>query len=707
MTVPTKNLRLCISIASATLVCALIGACGGGAGGGEARENVTPPPSATITFPGDAAFLTEGRVTIRGTASVETAIRQVMVNGVQATSSNGFANWEATLDLPAGVNALIVSAEDVKGNKKSQAATATVTVGPWFQSEAGRRIAMEASGKILVTDGAFDKGRLLRVDPSSGARAVVSGATSGELRFSGYNALAVEKTGNVVVGDCVRVLRVDAGTGLRSVVSDATIGSGPLLNCVSDVAVEPSGKLVVLDWAGEEWRSRADKVMRVVRIDPLTGDRRIVSDGSNGTGPQLTASSIAVESTGQLLVSNLGAWGTDLVRVDPVTGARTVVSAASAASGPTTIIDTRLRLQPGGQVLVAESYWDRPSRVSRVDPQSGVRTVISDASTGSGPNFVGYDPVDIAIEASGQLVVATSERITRIDPANGARTIASQVSIGSGPGFMEPTNLVVVEQAGSLLVVDYTGTSPNRIVRVDARSGARTIVSDGATGGGPLFGAIAGITVERAGGIVVLDRQPASTRIVRVDPSSGARTVVAEGLSTVLNAIAVDAAGRFVMAGSVFGSGDLVLRIGAQGAAPTIISSTPPPDLSGIQGPIHGLGSQSVTAMAIAPNGQLIVAGLGGGIVRVDPVSGARTTLAPDQANSLALDAEGNIFLGNYSAVSRLDSATGLSTTIASSVADLARGIALEASGMLPVTSSRKAVMRMDPRNGQLAMISR
>ncbi len=52
---------------------------------------------------------------------------------------------------------------------------------------------------------------------------------------------------------------------------------------------------------------------------------------------------------------------------------------------------------------------------------------------GSGPGFV--SPRGIAVEADGSLVVVDSglEAVVRVDPVSGDRTIISDASIGSGP----------------------------------------------------------------------------------------------------------------------------------------------------------------------------------------------------------------------------------------------------------------------------------
>jgi sugar lactone lactonase YvrE len=85
----------------------------------------------------------------------------------------------------------------------------------------------------------------------------------------GLGGIAVEASGHLVVIDRGRqaVVRVDPETGERTLVSDATTGRGLPFLGLGGIAVEASGHLVVIDRDREA----------VVRVDPHTGDRTLVS----------------------------------------------------------------------------------------------------------------------------------------------------------------------------------------------------------------------------------------------------------------------------------------------------------------------------------------------------------------------------------------------------------------------------------------------
>lgn len=80
------------------------------------------------------------------------------------------------------------------------------------------------------------------------------------------------------------------------------------------VAIESSGALLLVD----------SDLDAVVRVDPATGDRTIVSDKGTGGGPTFSGPvGIAVEASGDLVVVDLGRRA--VLRVDAVTGDRAFI----------------------------------------------------------------------------------------------------------------------------------------------------------------------------------------------------------------------------------------------------------------------------------------------------------------------------------------------------------------------------------------------
>ena len=114
----------------------------------------------------------------------------------------------------------------------------------------------------------------------------------------------------------------------------------------------------------------------------------------------------------------------------------------------------------------------------RVDPVSGDRTIVSDDTTGSGPNLL--HAIDLVVESGGSIVALDSRRkaVMRIDPVSGDRTIVSDDTTGSGPIFSRPRDLVI-EADGNLVMVDIDAYAEGMValIRIDPVSGDRTVFS--------------------------------------------------------------------------------------------------------------------------------------------------------------------------------------------------------------------------------------
>ena len=82
-------------------------------------------------------------------------------------------------------------------------------------------------------------------------------------------------------------------SGIGFVTGDS-VGSGPGFIVPKSVAVEADGSLVVVDFG----------LRAVFRVNPVSGDRTIISDASIGSGPGLGfPEGIAVEADGSLVVT--------------------------------------------------------------------------------------------------------------------------------------------------------------------------------------------------------------------------------------------------------------------------------------------------------------------------------------------------------------------------------------------------------------------
>jgi sugar lactone lactonase YvrE len=259
----------------------------------------------------------------------------------------------------------------------------------------------------------------------------------------------------------------------------------------------------------------------VVKVNPVGGKGKIISDASTGTGPDFQGpSGIAVESGGNLVVVNGGTDTKAVFQVDPASGDRTLISGSipnqTVGTGPELQVPTHMAVEADGNLVVLD---DGVNGIIRVTLPGGDRTIVSDNSTGTGPDF--QTPLNVAVEADGNFVCTDSamKAVVRVDATNGNRTILSDSSTGTGPDFQAPEN-IGVESDGNIVVTDFSLLA---VIRVDPVSGNRTIVSGAGVGTGPSFQAPLCMTVQASGFIAVGDA--GLERVVEVDPTNGNRTI--------------------------------------------------------------------------------------------------------------------------------------------------------------------------------------
>jgi sugar lactone lactonase YvrE len=423
------------------------------------------------------------------------------------------------------------------------------------------------------------------------------------LPFLGPTGMAVESSGTLVVvdNDLQAVVRVDPQTGARTIVSDATTGSGTPLRIPDSIAVEATGMLVVVSLSGSG--SETDAVMRV---DPQTGARTIVSDATTGSGPPfgpLALQGIAVAPTGDLVV--IDATHDTVVRVDAITGDRTVISSSAVIGSGPALFSESIAAGATGPLFVAGRGF-----LFQVDPHTGMRRVVTNQL------FDSFS--EIAVEASGTVIgvweifidVPCRRVLTRVDPATGLHH-------SFGPAC--PIT-VAVESTGSL-VASFQGDPrhtfrPNMLVRLDPSTGNGTPI---VTSHGPALQFIRSIAVESTGTFVVVDS--GLNAVVRINEQTGEQTIVSDATTgsgppfQQLGNIAVEATGDLVTMDH-----GRVLRINPVTGDRTIVSAA-----STGSGPAFFVPS----AIAVEPTGTLVgtVPGFRA-VVRVDPLSGDRAVIS-------------------------------------------------------------------------------
>jgi hypothetical protein len=279
----------------------------------------------------------------------------------------------------------------------------------------------------------------------------------------------------------------------------------------------------------------------VIGVARTTGVRRTISSNNSPPGAPLfnepynlalEKDSLGESDCDTIVVADTGApGGSDgqVIRVDPATGQRTLVSATgNPAGGPDLRDPVGIGVESSGDILVVDYTGPLGTgAVIRVDPTSGARTLLSDnANPVGGPSW--FDPWDLGLESSGDILVTdpdaftafSSGQVVRVDPSTGGRTNLSEINAPVGtPDFVDPQGLSV--SGGQIHVADenaypagaptFTGpadlakrqfTIPTTIlvtdpanfggtggvISVNASTGVRTLLSENANpAGAPNF----------------------------------------------------------------------------------------------------------------------------------------------------------------------------------------------------------------------------
>jgi sugar lactone lactonase YvrE len=216
-------------------------------------------------------------------------------------------------------NGRVVRIDDMNGTNWTSYGTWGSDVGQ-FMDLSG--ISIDSAGRIYVMD--TGNSRLVRMDDMNGTNwTAMSAVGSGVGQFAQYVApVAFDASGRIYVADGgnKRLVRMDDMNGTNW----TTLTQSPVINSYIyslqspiGVAVDAAGKIYVVD---AEYYQPA-----VIRVDDMTGTNWT----SIYLGPSATPHSIAVDSSGMVLVGGGGAQ-----IVDNMTGVLTSSSALTQSYGP-------------------------------------------------------------------------------------------------------------------------------------------------------------------------------------------------------------------------------------------------------------------------------------------------------------------------------------------------------------------------------------
>lgn len=453
---------------------------GDGAASHDAASGDAASPFAAgiaIHFPLAQSRTDAGAITVRGKAASPERIAAIRVAGVEATTTDGYATWQATVPLAPGHNTLDIAVEVAEGTIEPELPALRITRStPAMLPIHPSRTAIDLSQSRAFT---------ISVDSQTVSTMALS---------SGVAEMAVEQATG------------PAFTGPQATLYDAA-----------------SNRLFVLNKQPAELHSD------LFAVDLATGVRVLVSEGSTNFATDVrgpATSLIYDEARGRIVA--LDSSRRSAVAIDLTTGVRSIVTSPSTGSGPSIGRPRSMALDAAqNRILLGDCYF---SSLYAADLTTGDRIVIASADTGEG---VGLGcPLSIAMDPDGQHAWVVSRNakgdavLLKLDLSTGNRTEISRsastpdgTDVGTGVGFLTDAKVTFDPGTGRVLLVSRSG-----LVAVDPETGNRAYAWDtGSLGlllGSPTAGALdistTDVTRRRA---IIADQ--AHRQLIAVDLASG------------------------------------------------------------------------------------------------------------------------------------------------------------------------------------------
>jgi DNA-binding beta-propeller fold protein YncE len=497
-------------------------------------------------------------VAVRGRARDNGEIAYVRVNGVDATTSDGFASWRVQVPLVGGDNLLTVETGDKLAAADTRAAEATVR-SRLLLAEPVAMALDAANDRVLVADDG--RNAVLAVDLERQDRAVLSDGTSRVLDCPA--GVAVDDVrARALVTDCSRreLLSVDLASGAIATLSGPSRGAGPAFGYPTAVQFDAAiGRALVLDYVEST----------LVWVTLSTGDRAVLSGPGTGSGPLLREPwGMALDGAHDraLVVTSDG-----LYQVSLPSGDRFLLSAAAAGTAVTVDAEqgvayvaadgALLRVPIAAPVatrLTSDSARDlirgvkglaldasrhrlvavrsRPTPLLALDLETSRLSTFSDDSQGSGEPICG---APIALDPDRRVVMVASRSPILVDLGTGERQKLSSLQ-----GVLSWPTDAAWAGAGSFLVVDR---DLDALMSVDVDTGVATVVSDSGTGSGPPLAAPVAVEYDASSASALVLNGDGD--LLRVEVGTGDRALLSSvtdpgPLVEVPSGLAWDPAGR-------------------------------------------------------------------------------------------------------------------------------------------------------------------
>lgn len=529
-----------------------------------------------------------------------------------------------------------------------------------------RGITIDASGNLYVGD--VDNNKVRKINTAGAVSTLAGSTTSGDVngtrgaaRFARPSELAVDASGTVYLADRDngKIKKISPTGVVTTLAGGGTDGvPGASFTSPGGVGVDASGNVYVSD------SNKITKIKASYAITPKLPEG-LYLDAATGT--IIGIAKVATPATVYTVsATNSSGTGTFKITISTVIKAPVISYTTPQNYEAGTAITPLTPTNTGGAITYG---------ITTTLAGSG-GAAIGDG-TGSGANF--YFPSGVAVDAAGNVYVADVgvNKIRKVTSAGVVSTLAGSGTFGGGNGtgaeasFKHP-NGVAVDASGTVYVAD----TENNIIRkitpageVTAFVGSASAGSADGTGFASSFDHPFGIAVDALGTLYVADTY--NNKIRKVTPEGVVSTLAGSGFSGTADGtgaaasfyspvgVAVDASGTVYVAD---GTNHKIRKITPAGVVSTLAGS-------GAQGTLDGNGTEASfynpRGIAVDASGTVYVADSNNHIIRkitpegvvstwagnglINDTDGSGTAASFNSPFGIAVDASGNLYVGDYS----------------------------------------------------------
>ncbi|WP_445359222.1 hypothetical protein [Microbulbifer sp. ANSA005] len=503
-----------------TFLMYLMVGCGGGSssGGNDSsipkEETDSEYPSASIIFPAsDGLWSDKEQLVVRGSANDNVGVARVSVNGIDATSDDNFATWQAEITLEEGSTTSInIEVTDVNGNTSPDAASVSVNSYDGFNSyRFCGPLAFDSDRNLAY---AFNPTRVLNLE------SMQEDYISSELSDV-VGAEFDDRTGNFLIIQNDQLISVDREFNTLNIISesgDDSMSFGKRPQITIDIS---SGDIYVLNYFPSY----------LVKVDPITGEREKISSFNYEDGSSVGYFNQGFEIVDGrfFVVSEDG-----LLELNPATWQATELSGVSVGSGESLQNLTGLTIDLEVNLAYAT---DTHSRLIEIDLISGDRKLVS-SELDIGDENLNFDEAKNGIIDTGDSILisaCSTGHILLVNKQNGSRILISKKIRGKGPLLSTNSGLIYDEYNQRLILLNHSYAESryskfeyddiHQVIAIDPQTGDREIISGPNNGEGLVEGHFQDLAVDSRNGNIYV-QEINSQSIIKVDPATGERSVI-------------------------------------------------------------------------------------------------------------------------------------------------------------------------------------